>query len=158
MGNRLGRVRAQSPTDRCVTQKNVQSGSRDCTTKTCRRASSQSRGPARSRNEKSCSARRVGAPMTRAHLTKSATLTKSHGHKKMVCPTPSHNSNPSFHGCAIGRKTVGVLLRGRERKTIHGEWNNPQQAACAEPRLNIHVVYLADDEERKRGTEPRKVL
>jgi hypothetical protein len=101
--------------------------------------------------------KKAAAPGGSAHPWLALTSQSPH-QEKFACPTPSHNSNPSFHGCAIGRKTVGVLLRGRERKTIHGEWNNPQQAACAEPRLNIHVVYLADDEERKRGTEPRKVL
>jgi hypothetical protein len=52
----------------------------------------------------------------------------------------------------IGRKTVGFLLRGRERKTIHRERNNPQQAACAEPRyLLYNVVYQLMMEKAREG-------
>jgi hypothetical protein len=65
------------------------------------------------------------------------THSKISSHNK-VCPSSPTTTIHLFTDLnAVGRKTSGIALRGRERKTIHGEENNPQQAAEAEPRCSI---------------------
>jgi hypothetical protein len=88
---------------------------------------------------------------TRALLTVSYILSNCNNDRNMSHTIPQLLSIFS-RTIGIGRKTVGFLLRGRERKTIHRERNNPQQAACAEPRcLLYNVVYQLMMENAREG-------
>lgn len=76
---------------------------------------------------------------------------------KKACPTHPTTPIHLFTDIAIGRKDGWISLYGAGNGRLSIAWDNPQQAALAEPRYVRYVDYQLMME-RRRGTRARRVF